>query len=111
LEGHPLCLLSLSLQLLRVVCVLCPFFMLPCSLMCFMKWTKYINATLSTQLIEAFSSLQLKYYTALHIKCPCLWMYHRLDSFLEKKCRVPDMNSHEIRAVEVTIQLKDYIFI
>jgi len=27
LECHPLCLLSLSLQILRVVCVLCPFFM------------------------------------------------------------------------------------
>jgi len=39
LECHPLCLLSLSLQILRVVCVLCPFLMLPYSVMCFMKST------------------------------------------------------------------------
>jgi len=63
------------------------------------KYYGNFNATLSTQLIEAFSSLQPKHYIALHIKCPCLWTNHRLASFIEKKCSIPDMNSHEIHAV------------
>ena len=67
-----------------------------------------LNATLSMRVIEAFSSLQPKHCIALHIKCPCLWMNHRLDSFIEKICTVPDMNSHEIPAVGVEIQPKDY---
>ena len=111
LECTPLCLLSSSLQILRVVCVLCPFFILPCSVMCFMISTKNILTTLMN-FINAInwsvSSLQPKHCIALHIKCPCLWMNHRLDSFIEKICTVPDMNSHEIPAVGVEIQPKDY---
>jgi len=67
-----------------------------------------LNATLSMRVIEAFSSLQPKHCIALHVKCLCLWMNHRLDSFIEKMCTVPDMNSQEIPAVGVEIQPKDY---
>ena len=73
------------------------------------KYYGNFNATLSTQLIAAFSSLQPKHYIALHIKCPCLWTNHSLDSCIEKKCSIPCMNFHKICAVGVKIQPKDYI--
>jgi hypothetical protein len=63
------------------------------------KYCDNFNATLSVRVIEAFGSLQLKHYMALHVKCPCLWTNHRLDSFTEKMCSIPDMNSQEIPAV------------
>lgn len=73
------------------------------------KYYGNFNATLSTRLIEAFSSLRPKHYIALHVKCPCLWTNLRLYWFIEKMCSVPDMNSHKIRAVGVKIRLKDCI--
>jgi hypothetical protein len=75
------------------------------------KYYGKFNATLSTQLIEAFSSVKPKHYIALHVKCPCLWTDHRLDSFIEKKCTIPDMNSHKICAVGVKIQPKVPLFV
>jgi len=72
----------------QVVCVLCPLFYVAMFIDVFYEINKKyygnFNATLSTQLIEAYSLLQLNHYTALHIKCPCLWTNHKLDSFIEK---------------------------
>jgi len=109
LECQTLCLLSLSLQILRVICDLCPFLMLDVFYVINEKYYGNFNVTLSTQLTKVFGSLQPKHNTALHVKCPCLWMNHRLDSFIEKMCSLPDMNSHEIPGVGAEIQPKDYI--